>query len=78
MGRQALTAEQQVRQQELVQALRPRVEQLLHDVAGQLAANLDRPFGANEFALRDLLLKAGSELLQEGLRGKKTAMKDLL
>jgi hypothetical protein len=70
------TAEQVARRQELEQAMRPRIEQLLRDFAGQLAANLDRPFGANEFALRDLVHKACAEMLQAGLRVKKTAMTD--
>jgi hypothetical protein len=67
--------QQQARARELVEALRPRVEQLLRDAASQLAACRDAPFGANEFALRDLLLQAGADLLETSLREKKTATK---
>jgi hypothetical protein len=77
MARERLSEEQEARRQELEQAMRPRVEQLLRDFAQQMAANLDRPFGANEFALRDLMHKAAAEMLQEGLRLKKTAIRDL-
>lgn len=73
MTRPVLTQEQEARARELVEALRPRVEQLLRDAASQLAARRDAPFGANEFALRDLLLQAGAELLETSLREKKTA-----
>jgi hypothetical protein len=72
MPRSTLSDEQQARAGELVEALRPRVEQLLHDAAAQLAANQDTPFGANEFALRDLLLQAGADLLATTLARKKT------
>jgi len=75
MSRPALTPEQQAHARELVQALRPRLEQLLRDAADQLAANQDTPFGANEFALRDLLLQAGADLLQAAVAEKKTATK---
>jgi hypothetical protein len=68
-------SQQQTRARELVEALRPRVEQLLQDAASQLAAHADAPFGANEFALRDLLLQAGADLLEHSLRQKKTATK---
>ena len=71
MTRPVLTQEQEARARELVEALRPRVEQLLRDAASQLAARRDAPFGANEFALRDLLLQAGAELLETSLRKKK-------
>jgi hypothetical protein len=70
-----LSDQQQARARELVEALRPRVEQLLQDAASQLAAHADAPFGANEFALRDLLLQAGADLLEASLREKKTATK---
>jgi hypothetical protein len=73
MTRPVLTQEQEARARELVEALRPRVEQLLRDAASQLAACPDAPFGANEVALRDLLLRAGAELLEASLREKKTA-----
>ncbi len=68
-----LSDQQQVRARELVKALRPRVEQLLQDAAAQLAAHADAPFGANEFAPRDLLLQAGADLLEHSLREIKTA-----
>jgi hypothetical protein len=73
MPRPALTPEQEARARELTEALRPRLEQLLQDAAAQLAAHRDTPFGANEFALRDLLLQAGADLLETALAGKKTA-----
>jgi hypothetical protein len=74
MTHPVLTPEQQVRARELIDALRPRLEQLLQDAASQLAAHQETPFGANEFALRDLLLQAGADLLETSLREKKTAM----
>jgi len=73
MPRHPSDSQRQERVRQLVEALRPRVEQLLHEAAAQLAANQDTPFGANEFALRDLLLRAGADLLQTSLAEKKTA-----
>ena len=60
-----------LRARELVETLRPRVEPLLQDTACQLAAHADARFGANEFALRDLLLQAGADLPEASLRKKK-------
>lgn len=58
---------------DLSAALRPRLEQLLVAVVAQLRAHTDSPFGANEFALRDLLLDAGADFLHTALAQKKTA-----
>lgn len=59
--------------EELIQTLRPRLDRLLRDAAAQLAANRDKPFGANEFALRDLVHQAAADLLEASLAEKKTA-----
>jgi hypothetical protein len=67
-----LTPEQEARAQQLAadlqQALR---EEFLH-IARSLVANEQRPFGAAEFQLRDLLLKAGAKALEVALAPKKT------
>jgi hypothetical protein len=76
MDDSSLNPQQQDKVRELVETLRPRLEQLLHETAAQLAANLDTPFGANEFRLRDLLQRAGADLLTAALAQKKTATTD--
>jgi hypothetical protein len=58
----------------LVEALRPRAEELLQQVAQLLAANPGAAaFGATEFQLRDLLLAGGADFLEAALAEKKTA-----
>jgi hypothetical protein len=76
MDESPLSQHQQDKVSELVELLRPRLEQLLHDTAAQLAANLDTPFGSNEFVLRDLLHRATADLFAVALAQKKTAMTD--
>lgn len=71
--KKALTAEQQARAQELVEALRPRLEAFAQEMAQQLVANEDAPFGQPEFELRDMLHRLGADALQASLLGKKTA-----
>ena len=66
-----LSDRRQAHAREPVEAPRPRVEQLLQDAAAQLAAPADVPFGAKEFALRDLPPRAGADLLEHSPRKKK-------
>jgi hypothetical protein len=75
MSAAPLTEQQQADADRLAEALRPRLDQLITEVSSLLAANADNPFGATEFLLRDLLLRAGADVLQAALREKKTAMK---
>jgi hypothetical protein len=68
-----LDEQQQAKARRLVEALRPRLEGLLLDMAEHLVANEDKPFGQPEFDLRDMLHRFGAEALQASLAGKKTA-----
>lgn len=73
MAQPVLTAEQQAQAAELVEVLRPRMEQLLLGMAQRMVAHQDAPFGQPEFDLRDLLHQAGADALATCLREKKTA-----
>ncbi len=76
MGLPPLSDEQQAEVQRLVEVLRPRSEELLHQVAHLLVANPGaKSFGPTEFQLRDLLHSAGAGLLEASLAQKKTATK---
>jgi len=77
MNNQPLSEQQQAVADDLVEALRPRMDQLIQDIAGLFAATAhSHPFGATEFALRDLVHDATADLMTTALREKKTAMKD--
>jgi hypothetical protein len=71
--KQQLSEEQQGEARQLVEALRPRVEAFLEQMAELLVANQSAPFGQPEFDLRDLLHRLGADALQASLAGKKTA-----
>src|SRR5260370_40717206 len=78
MTRTPLSERQQAQAEELVDALRPRMERLLEEVAALFAATADtHPFGPTEVALRDLVHAAAADLLQAALREKKTATREL-
>jgi hypothetical protein len=69
-----LSPAQQAHADELTDALRPRMERLLHEVAALLARKADsHPFGPTEFALRDLVHGAAADMLHAALAEKKTA-----
>jgi hypothetical protein len=72
-----LDEQQQAKARRLVEALRPRLEGLLLDMAEHLVANEDKPFGQPEFDLRGLLHRFGAEALQASLAEKKTATRDV-
>jgi hypothetical protein len=72
MSNQPLSERQQAIADELSKALRPRMEQLLHEVASLLASTAHtHPFGPTEFTLRDLIHDATADLMTTALRGKK-------
>src|SRR5260370_31371023 len=67
-----LSPPQQDLAEELTDALRPRMERLLQEVAALFASKADtHPFGPTEFALRDLIHAATADFLQAALREKK-------
>jgi len=68
-----LTPEQEARAQQLAADLQDALREELLNIARSLVANEQRPFGAAEFQLRDLLLKAGAKALELSLAQKKTA-----
>lgn len=68
-----LTPEQEARAQQLAADLHQALRDDLLHIARSLVANEQRPFGAAEFQLRDLLLKAGAKALEFSLAQKKTA-----
>ena len=70
-----LTPEQEARAQQLAADLHQALGDEVLAIARSLVANEQRPFGAAEFQLRDLLLKAGAKALELSLAQKKTATK---
>ena len=68
-----LTPEQEARAQQLAADLHQALRDDVLNIARSLVANEQRPFGAAEFQLRDLLLKAGAKALEFSLAQKKTA-----
>ena len=68
-----LTPEQEARAQQLAADLQQALADDVLTLARSLVANEQRPFGAAEFQLRDLLLKAGAKALELSLAQKKTA-----
>lgn len=68
-----LTPEQEARAQQLAADLQQALADDVLTLARSLVANEQRPFGAAEFQLRDLLLKAGAKALELSLGQKKTA-----
>ena len=69
--KQPLSEEQQGQARQLVEALRPRAEDFLVQMAELLVANSDAPFGQPEFDLRELLHRFGADALQAALAEKK-------
>ena len=55
---------------QLVEALRPRAEDFLAQLAELLVANQGAPFGQPEFDLRELLHRFGADALQAALAEK--------
>ena len=70
-----LTPKQEARAQQLAADLHQALGDEVLAIARSLVANEQRPFGAAEFQLRDLLLKAGTKALELSLAQKKTATK---
>ena len=68
-----LTPEQEARAKQFAADLQQALSEELLNIARSLVANEERPFGAAEFQLRDLLLKAGARALEFSLAQKKTA-----
>ena len=68
-----LTPEEEARAKQLAADLHEALSEELLAIARSLVANEQRPFGAAEFQLRDLLLKAGAKALEFSLAQKKTA-----
>ena len=66
-----LTPEQEARAQQLAADLQQALADDVLTLARSLVANEQRPFGAAEFQLRDLLLKAGAKALELSLAQKK-------
>ena len=73
MSSAPLTSEQEARAQQLAADLQHALGDELLAIARSLVANEQRPFGAAEFQLRDLLLQAGAKALELSLAQKKTA-----
>jgi hypothetical protein len=77
MTRTPLSQPQQAQADELTDALRPRLERLVQEVAALLASKADtHPFGPTEFALRDLIHAAAADFLHTALAQKKTATRE--
>lgn len=70
-----LSEEQRIEAQQLVEAMRPRAEVFLQEMAEHLVANQKTPFGQPEFDFRDLLHRFGADALEASLSEKKTATK---
>jgi hypothetical protein len=68
----ALTPEQEVEAERIYTALRAAADDDLHALARQLASTTDATiFGANEFTLRDIILRVAAEGVEIALEGRK-------
>jgi len=75
--RVSLSAAQEAEAQALAQRLGEIVEDEIVQIARLLVSKREQEiFGATEFQVRDILLKAGAKAFQEYLRQKKTATAD--
>jgi hypothetical protein len=67
-----LTPEQEAEAGRIYTALRTAADDDLHALARQLAATTDATiFGANEFALRDIILRVAAKGVEIALEGRK-------
>ncbi len=75
--RVSLSDAQEAEAQALAQRLRELAEDEILQIARLLVSKREPEiFGATEFQVRDILLKAGAKVFQEYLRQKKTATAD--
>jgi uncharacterized protein (DUF305 family) len=71
--RQPLTEAQEREVQQLAQAIAEAASQEFEQLARALVGSGDSPFGATEFAVRDILLRVGAKAYEQHLAQKKTA-----
>ena len=73
---EALTAPQEAEARELAQAIASAAEADLLEVARTLVGSTPATlFGANEFKIRDIVLRVAAKAYERHLAGKKTATK---